>query len=299
MPNPDRRRLLAAAGALLIAPLAAHAAPPPLRVVTLEYNLVEMLLALGLPPVGVADLKGYRRWVGLGQQTLSGCVSVGTRQQPSLEAIAALRPDLILGVDFRHQPLLPLLSRLAPTRLQASDRTGNGLALMRQDFRQLAVWTGRSQAAESELARLDDCLSRLRGQLGPSAKQRMGVLQGLGGSPQFWAFAGNSLAGGVVDALGWQNAWPARDARQGIVTLTVEDLLDSTASLTAVTDPRADFTRGALWQRVPAVAEARLRRLPADTWLFGGPWSARRLAERLATAWAPAAHAICSGAVSP
>lgn len=165
MPNPDRRRLLAAAGALLIAPLAAHAAPRPLRVVALEYNLVEMLLALGLTPVGVADLKGYRRWVGLGQQTLFGCVSVGTRQQPSLEAIAALRPDLILGVDFRHQPLLPLLSRLAPTRLQASDRTGNGLALMRQDFRQLAVWTGRSQAAESELARLDDCLSRLRGQL--------------------------------------------------------------------------------------------------------------------------------------
>ena len=62
----DRRHFLLAAGALAGAPLLARAKNQP-RVITLEYHATEMALALGLHPVGVADAKGYARWVGYGK----------------------------------------------------------------------------------------------------------------------------------------------------------------------------------------------------------------------------------------
>jgi len=284
-PRPDRRRFIAGLATLLAAG-PAFAAARPLRVVALEYNLVEMLLALGIPPIGAADLKGYKRWVGFGKEQLGAVASVGTRQQPSLEAIAALRPDLILGVGFRHASLLPLLQRIAPTRLLASQQRGDGLAIMRADFAQVAGWTGREIEARQVLGRLDAMLASGRVQLRPRTGRRLGVLQGLAGSPSCWAFAANSLPGGVIRALGMVNAWPDDDAAQGILTIGVEDLLTQQADLAAVVDPRADFTRGSLWPRVPALAQGRLVRLAPDTWTFGGPLSAQRLAERLTRALA-------------
>ncbi|MGC0151411.1 ABC transporter substrate-binding protein [Chromobacterium vaccinii] len=282
-PNPERRRCLAGLAALALA-APALAASRPLRVVALEYNLVEMLLTLGLAPVGAADLKGYQRWVGIGRERLASTASVGSRQQPSLEAIVALRPDLIVGVDFRHAPLLPLLQRIAPTRLMASQHRGDGLANMRADFLQLAGWCGRQAEADRALARLDGELGGARRALAARAGRRLGVLQGLAGSPTCWAFAANSLPGGIVGALGMRNAWPQDDAAQGIVAVGVETLLNERADLAVIADPRADFTQGALWSRVPALAEGRAARLAPDSWTFGGPESAARLAGRLSQA---------------
>ncbi|MCW3478331.1 iron-siderophore ABC transporter substrate-binding protein [Neisseriaceae bacterium JH1-16] len=284
-PRPKRRRFIAGLAAFIIA-APALATARPLRVVALEYNLIEMLLALGLTPVGAADLKGYKRWVGIGKERLGAVAPVGTRQQPSLEAIAALSPDLILGVDFRHAPLLPLLQKIAPTRLLASQQRGDGLAIMRADFDQVAAWTGRTAEARQVSARLDAALADGRGRLVARAGRRLGVLQGLAGSHYCWAFAANSLPGGVIHALGMVNAWPDDQAAQGILTVGVEDLLTQQADLAAVVDPRADFTRGTLWPRVPALAQGRLARLAPDTWTFGGPLSAQRLAERLTQALA-------------
>ncbi|MDN0076100.1 iron-siderophore ABC transporter substrate-binding protein [Crenobacter sp. SG2303] len=282
-PRPDRRRFIAGLTALFVAG-PALAAARPLRVVALEYSLVEMLLALGVTPVGAADLKGYKRWVGLGKEQLGHVASVGTRQQPSFEAIVALKPDLILGVDFRHAPLMPLLEKIAPTRLLVSQQRGDGLAIMRDDFARVAGWTGREGEARRVLARLDATLANGRAQLRQRAGRRLGLLQGLAGSPSCWAFAANSLPGGVIRALGMVNAWPEDDAAQGILTVGVEDLLNQPADLATVVDPRADFTRGTLWPKVPALAQGRLVRLAPDTWTFGGPLSAQRLTERLARA---------------
>ncbi len=64
---------------------------PAKKVVATEWNVVESLLTLGVDPVGVADVKGYRTWnttVPLKNEP----EDIGTRGEPSMDTIAALAP---------------------------------------------------------------------------------------------------------------------------------------------------------------------------------------------------------------
>ena len=87
----------------------------PQRVVTLDSPHLDTALALGITPVGstqsdVAEgLPDY-----LGDRT-EGIETVGTIEEPDLEAIAALEPDLILSSQVRHEALYDQLSGIAPT----------------------------------------------------------------------------------------------------------------------------------------------------------------------------------------
>lgn len=85
----------------------------PARVVVLEYSFADNLGSLGVAPVGYAVdampdyLLAYTEEVG--------AEGVGTRAEPSLEAIAALNPDLIIADLTRHETIYEQLSAIAPT----------------------------------------------------------------------------------------------------------------------------------------------------------------------------------------
>ena len=68
-------------------------------------------LALGIKPVGGADLRGYRQYVSVGLP--GGITDVGTRQEPSIERIASLRPDMIIVPSNRAGRNLRTLRRIA------------------------------------------------------------------------------------------------------------------------------------------------------------------------------------------
>ena len=63
----------------------------------------KIYLAVGVQPVGMADIQEYHNWVNIDAELSAMTLyDVGGRQEPNLEAIAALEPDLIIGVSFRH-----------------------------------------------------------------------------------------------------------------------------------------------------------------------------------------------------
>lgn len=85
----------------------------PQRVVTLEPLELDTAVALGITPVGAAvasNVSGIPAYLDA-----SGVEPVGTVPEPDLEAIAALKPDLILGTEARHSKLYDQLSAIAPT----------------------------------------------------------------------------------------------------------------------------------------------------------------------------------------
>ena len=100
---------------------------PPERVVTVGLTDHDALIALGVVPVGVTDWYGEREnalwpWA---REALGGAEPpevVGDARELNLERIAALRPDLILGlyaaVDAEQYGRL---SRIAPTVVQPAD----------------------------------------------------------------------------------------------------------------------------------------------------------------------------------
>lgn len=83
------------------------------RVVTLEPLELDTAVAVGITPVGAAvasNVASTPSYLGV-----DGVEAVGTVPEPDLEAIAALKPDLILGTEARHSALYEQLSAIAPT----------------------------------------------------------------------------------------------------------------------------------------------------------------------------------------
>ncbi|EST55504.1 iron siderophore-binding protein [Brevibacillus panacihumi W25] len=88
----------------------------PQRVVMLTTQGVETLLALGVKPVGaVGSFTDPTTFYDFVKPQLEGVQVVGSESQPNLEAIAALKPDLILGMKFRQEKVYQQLSAIAPT----------------------------------------------------------------------------------------------------------------------------------------------------------------------------------------
>ena len=91
----------------------------PRRIISLDPAFVlDPLLALGIRPIGtsVDDWQGQRYWGGLSLDEVQGIEVIGQLYQPSLEKIASLDPDLILGIDSVAQ-YYGQLSAIAPTVL--------------------------------------------------------------------------------------------------------------------------------------------------------------------------------------
>ncbi len=125
----------------------------PQRVVVIATGQTDAILTLGVVPVGVAygdDADLVPRYVqeAFPQHAaqLAAVASVGSRQSPNLEAIAALHPDLVLANAAASQEAYPALSRIAPTVLVE----GTGVN-WKQDFLMLADALGMEGTAQAFL----------------------------------------------------------------------------------------------------------------------------------------------------
>lgn len=87
----------------------------PARVVILTNEGVEALLALGVKPVGAIKAFTGNPWYEHTKKELEGVTVVGDESQPNLEAIAALKPDLIIGNKMRQEKVYEQLKAIAPT----------------------------------------------------------------------------------------------------------------------------------------------------------------------------------------
>ncbi|HEY8416169.1 MAG TPA: iron-siderophore ABC transporter substrate-binding protein, partial [Thermaerobacter sp.] len=87
----------------------------PQRIVVLTNEATEALLALGIKPVGAVNSWVGDPWYDHIADRMEGVQPLGMENQPNLEAIAALQPDLILGTKMRHEKIYPQLSQIAPT----------------------------------------------------------------------------------------------------------------------------------------------------------------------------------------
>ncbi|MGW1295258.1 ABC transporter substrate-binding protein [Streptomyces sp. NPDC002533] len=88
----------------------------PQRVVVLDTAELDSALTLGVKPVGAthADVtSGFLNY--LPKDQVAGITDVGQMMTPNLEAIAGLKPDLILTSKIRHGDKYDELSKIAPT----------------------------------------------------------------------------------------------------------------------------------------------------------------------------------------
>jgi iron complex transport system substrate-binding protein len=286
-----KRALLAALCAALLIPATAGAAAK--RVVAIEWDTVESLHVLGMAPVGAADMKGYDTWVAAPRPR--GMKDIGSRQSPSLERIAALKPDLIVVPDYRSTKNLAQLKRIAPVLVtHPYPASGSQLNAMITDFRRLASAVGRGSRGERVLQDLSNTLARDNAKLKRAGRAGASVAistpGGTSSAPAIRMFTSNSAAADVVRRLGLRDGWSGT-ARYGFATIGLEGLSRVNGWLAFVYPPQfakqvSGITRQTSYKRLPVVKAKRVRTLGGTTWLFGGPRSTMLFADRLAAALA-------------
>lgn len=94
-----------------------HDKTHPMRVVTLFQGATDSVVALGVTPVGVVDSWAQQPTYDYLRHALKDVAHVGLETQPNIEAILALKPDLIIGATSRHEKIYSQLSQIAPTVL--------------------------------------------------------------------------------------------------------------------------------------------------------------------------------------
>ena len=85
------------------------------RVVTLDEGALDTALAVGVQPVGSVAVRGGTDLPNYLQEHAKSVEIVGTTREPSLEAILAQRPELILAPPGLEKRVYDILSKIAPT----------------------------------------------------------------------------------------------------------------------------------------------------------------------------------------
>jgi ABC-type Fe3+-hydroxamate transport system substrate-binding protein len=200
------------------------------RVVALEWTYAEDLLALGLQPVGMADIAGYNGWVKINVALDEDVPDVGTRQAPNLEQIAALNPDLIIAPSFRIAESYDDLSAIAPTLAFDSYPTDGTTHFeeMTNTFRAIAQAVGREAEAEQVLADMEAYFEAAAAALDEAglAGEPFVLSQGFMSSdiPTFRLFTDNALAVEILTRLGLENAWDDAPQYYGFSTVDMEGI---------------------------------------------------------------------------
>lgn len=259
----------------------------PQRVVVLEWTFVEELLALGVQPVGVADIEGYNNWVQVPVELDASVVDVGTRQEPNVELIASLAPDLILAVNFRTSQNYEQLSAIAPTVVfDPYPMDVTQYEEMLTTFTTISQLLGREAEGQAVLDAMNAHFAAAQGALEAAGHGGetfiLSQTFASGEVPTFRLFTDNSLAVQVLEQIGLDNAWDDAPQQYGFSTVDFEafaDIGDTNFFYIAQDDYLPVLTGSPLWNGLPFVQSGHAYALGGDVWLFGGPLSMELLVD--------------------
>lgn len=280
-----RRRLLTA---MALSPLlwrmnTAHAAAvDPQRIVALEWLPVELLLALGITPYGIADIPNYKLWVN--EPPLpNSVIDVGLRTEPNLELLTEMKPSFLLW-SAGYGPSPEKLARIAPGRGFNFSDGKKPLAVARQSLQEMAQLFNLQASAERHLAEYDRFIASLK----PRFIQRGArpvLLTSLLDSRHMLVFGPNSLFQDVLDDYGIPNAWQGETNFWGSTAVSIDRLAAYKDVDVLCFDHGNDKEMAALmstplWQAMPFVRGGRFQRAPA-VWFYGATLSAMHFARIL------------------
>ena len=232
----------------------------PERVVALGWSDAETALALGVQPVGASD------WLGFGGEGVGpwaeGLYDEAPENietlEPSLEAIAALDPDLIL--DTRSpatQDRYDALSAIAPTIGQPE-----GVGPYQTTWQQQLDLVGQALGREEESAELQAEVEQQFTEAAEANPQFEGTEVAVGAytSEGFGAYVRGDTRVDFMEALGFTNEAAIQDlaGESFSVSLSEEQVSLLDAPLTVVFPifvEASEFTSNPLWQAVPSVQQ--------------------------------------------
>ncbi|MBY3075013.1 ABC transporter substrate-binding protein [Rhizobium laguerreae] len=278
----SRRQFLAGAAASLSVPAYSRAAES-VRVATLDWALLETLLAIGANVVAATELRQFRE-VAITPDVPATTADLGLRGTPNFEVLRFARPDLIFNSNF-YAWADERMHGVAPVESHAIYKPGESpFALAEQAT--LAIGERLQLAAARQLTEeLAARLDRYRALLA-AGDGRSVIPINLGDARHFRVFGSDSMFGEVLKRVGLTNVWQAQTSYSAAAPVGIEILASMPDAWIVMIPPHpadalATLATSSFWNALPAVREKRVLMLGSIN-PYGALPAAGRFADLLA-----------------
>ncbi|MEU5944879.1 iron-siderophore ABC transporter substrate-binding protein [Micromonospora sp. NPDC047465] len=259
----------------------------PKRVVVLDTDKIDTALSLGVTPVGAATAGEAKSWpTYFGEEKLAGIKEVGVLTEPDLEAINALKPDLILGSKFRQEKFYDELKAIAPTVF--TEKVGT---TWKENFLLDGKALGKEQQAKDLLTAYETRAKEFGAKLGDAADRKVSIVRFM--PTEIRVYGPDSFSGIVIGDTGLGR--PERQLLTGKEDRRMDrvsperigevdgDVIFVTAYGEKAAAEQAKVTGGTLWKALPAVKAGKAHVVSDQIWMTGiGVGAASRILDDLA-----------------
>ncbi|MDP8968954.1 MAG: iron-siderophore ABC transporter substrate-binding protein [Actinomycetota bacterium] len=237
----------------------------PERVVSVGLTDLDPLLALGVKPVAVRDWFGdqpYATWPWAQDELGDAKPQVLPSKELNFEQIAALRPDLIVGISSGvTDQEYATLSQIAPTVAQPSAYVDYGTPWQEQT-RVIGRALGREEQAEELVAEVEARFAKARNDH-PEFQGKTGVVALTGDPGTYYPYGPQDLRARFLTALGFELpgeiAQLAGDKFFATISRERFDLINTDLLVWIVTSPaeREALENDPLYQQLDVAREGR------------------------------------------
>lgn len=260
----------------------------PARIVTLFQGATDITLALGVKPVATVESWAEKPTYHYLRNQLQNVPVIGLETQPSLEDIARLKPDLIIGSTFRNERVYDLLSYIAPTV------AAREIFAFKENVRLIGAALGRQDRATALLEQFDQRIAKTRSLLEDKFRARWPLSAAILDfrSDHVRVYLTDSFAGSILSELQFRQ--PAKLGQSGwpLMKLTSKEsmpVLDADVFFVMLRDDNGaarrnyeDWSGHPLWQQLAAVKRHQVYRVDPVAWsLAGGIISANQMLDEL------------------
>lgn len=260
----------------------------PKRVIVLDNGALDNILALGVKPVGAPTVQLDNPYpVYLGNQT-DGITNIGTINEPNLETISSLQPDVIIGSKDSHEAIYDKLKQIAPTvYVEELGYT------WKENLKLQALTVGKAAEGEKLISDYMARLQEFKDSMGEElASTEVSILRPRADHVRI--YLRQSFSGIIIEDAGL----PRPEAQQPD-EFSMEATEEQVASMAG--DVILWFSRDAehllksklpgnpLWQKLEAVQQNKVFEVDSETWLSGlGVQAANKVVDDLFNFVAPA-----------
>ena len=239
---------------------------PPQRIITLDPGELDAAIQLGIVPVGAAEYAAYSL-TDYVLEAVADMPLVGTTQEPDLEAIIALQPDLILSTQLRHEELFDTLSSIAPTVFGLRPGTP-----FKENLRLYAQTTGTEKAAADLVGRYEARVRELNAAL-PDPRPSMSIVQIRPDNIRYYQTA--NFLGELLRDLGFPrgsenvDAFAIDESAELLGEQADGEYIILTVQNPEENDLAPEVLQGEIWQQLPAVQAGKVLEVDSAVWIGG------------------------------
>lgn len=247
---------------------------PPTRIVCLTGLCDDMVVELGLTPVGTSTPALLKNPVLLGDRAAQVPTVAGSFGSEDVESIAALRPDLVIGLGGVHEPLRAAIERFAPLWLVQPTTWEESVGYLRD----LGSLTGRTAEATAGELRFRTTLADGVEQARATGKADRKVLLMYGSADTIGVDTTDTVNGNLLATLYDYPFVPRGADVETASTYSVEEILAQAPDVVfafSLLFSSADRTltdqlaANPVWAQVPAVQQGNVHEMDPRLWGSG------------------------------